>query len=380
MNHVREDSALGSEPFDTTLTEADKAYQSVAQTLANEFGLNSERAWMKHIGNGHINTTMLLQDGHQSLVVQKLNTKVFPEPQQLVENARAIEKHLTQKALNGSYSLAIIKHVATHSGQYLVQLGEDYWRALVFIGSSYSEDVVASEQQAKTAASAFGRFSHALNDFDARQLHHVIPDFHNLAMRIDAFNEVLAADKHHRAQHCTALIEQFQQHFGLAEQLQQVQSQVPLRACHNDTKINNMLFSTKDGSARAVIDLDTCMPGNWLFDFGDMVRTFCSPEEEDSTALDKVAVRENIFAALAEGYIAPLRDSITAAERESFLLGAKVMPFMIGLRFLTDYLDGDNYFATHHSQHNLDRAKNQFALYRSVVEKEPRLAAIINAI
>ncbi|MEJ6475832.1 aminoglycoside phosphotransferase family protein [Pseudoalteromonas piscicida] len=355
-------------------------YQAVAKQLADEYGLISEKATMKPIGSGHINSTMLLQDTHNTMVVQKLNTTVFPNPEHLVENARAIERHLTAKALNGEYSLAIIKHVATSSGQYLVDINDEVWRALAFIGRSYSEDVVANEQQALTAANAFGQFAHALNDFDAKQLHYVIPDFHNLSMRIDAFNKVLAKDEHGRAVQCGDVIEAFQQQFTLAEELQQVQKQIPLRACHNDTKINNMLFSTQSDKARAVIDLDTCMPGNWLFDFGDMVRTFCSPEAEDSTNLDKVQVRETIFAALAKGYIEPLQDSVTEVEKESFILGAKVMPFMIGLRFLTDYLDGDNYFATHRADHNLDRAKNQFALYSSVLEKESSLSHIIRAI
>lgn len=355
-------------------------YQAVAQQLADEYGLISEEAKMKPIGSGHINTTMLLQDAQKTMVVQKLNTNVFPNPQHLVENARAIEQHLTSKALNGEYSLAIIKHLATSSGQYLVDINDEVWRALAFIGRSYSEDVVTSEQQAQTAANAFGQFAHALNDFDATQLHHVIPDFHNLAMRIDTFNKVLKKDEHNRAKLCGEVIEAFQQQFSLADELQEVQQAVPLRACHNDTKINNMLFSTNSDQARAVIDLDTCMPGHWLFDFGDMVRTFCSPEPEDSTNLAQVQVRENIFSALARGYIEPLQASVTKAEKDSFILGAKVMPLMIGLRFLTDYLDGDNYFAIHRAGHNLDRAKNQLALYASVLEKEPNLIEIIQSI
>ena len=141
-----------------------------------------------------------------------------------------------------------------------------------------------------------------------------------------------------------------------------------------------MLFCLDSNNAKAVIDLDTCMPGYWLNDFGDMVRTFCSAEQEDSTALEKVGVREDIFAAIVKGYVEPLKGVLTHAEKQSFWLGAKVMPFMIGLRFLTDYIDGDNYFSVKHKRHNLDRAKNQFALYKDIVSKQQVLKEILTQV
>ncbi|WP_440055110.1 phosphotransferase enzyme family protein [Pseudoalteromonas sp. T1lg65] len=355
-------------------------HNEVARQLAQHYGLMPEQASMKAIGNGHINTTMLLKDKNKMLVVQKLNTRVFPKPEQLVDNARAIEAHLLDKLRVGEYELELIQHQQAENGRYLLNLDGEFWRGLAFIGNSYSEDVVANEHQAYTAANAFGAFANALNDFDASKLHHVIPNFHNLAMRIDAFNQVVAEDKHGRVKNCEALIAFCQLQFSLVAELAKVEKRLPVRACHNDTKINNMLFCTKNNIARAVIDLDTCMPGYWLYDFGDMVRTFCSPEAEDSTNLENVQVREEIFSALAKGYIEPLRGVLCEAERESFLLGAKVMPFMIGLRFLTDYLDGDNYFAIHRPAHNLQRAQNQFALYRSVLDKADVLSAIIRSV
>lgn len=352
---------------------------AIAEYLSQQFGLDQEIATMKPIGSGHINTTMLLTDEQHSVVVQKLNTDVFPNPEHLVANARAIEQHLTQKAESNAYDLKIIKHLPTTSGSFLVKINGEVWRALEFIGKSYSEDVVSCPEKAQTAANAFGQFAQALSDFDAQVLHHVIPDFHNLAMRIAAFNDKLEADSQNRAEKCQEEIAFCQAQFGLADELESIYGSIPLRPCHNDTKINNMLFCKETDGARSVIDLDTCMPGYWLFDFGDMVRTFCSPEEEDSTNLDNVRVREEIFAALVKGYVAPLENELTPEEKQSFLLGAKVMPFMIGLRFLTDYLDGDNYFATKHSEHNLQRAKNQFKLYQDVVAKKALLEKLIHS-
>ncbi|MEO2268048.1 aminoglycoside phosphotransferase family protein [Pseudoalteromonas sp. YIC-656] len=351
--------------------------ESYAQAIAQDYGFEPHSVSVKPIGNGHINTTLLLKHSKGAVVVQKLNTQVFPEPDKLVANARKIEQHLKDKRNSGDYALEIIEHIPSVDNTYSVDINGDTWRALVFIGESRSEEVVQSAEQAKTAASAFGQFAAALQDFDADSLYPVIKNFHNLAMRMDMLEQAVAEDKVGRVSEVQEQLAFCRQQMHLVEELALLEGSIPLRPCHNDTKINNMLFSTRDNSAKAVIDLDTCMPGLWLFDFGDMVRTFCSPEAEDSTNLDKVVVREDIFAALVEGYIEPLKEHITAQEKASFWLGAQVMPFMIGVRFLTDYLDGDNYFGIKHPRHNLDRAKNQFALYRSVVAQQDSLKALI---
>ena len=351
--------------------------ESYAQEIAQQYGFDAHNVSMKPIGNGHINTTLLLKHSQGAVVVQKLNTNVFPKPQQLVANARKIEQHLKVKRAAGEYNLEIIEHIPSRDNHYSINIQGDTWRALAFIGDSRSEEVVQSAEQAKTAASAFGQFAAALQDFDANSLYPVIANFHNLAMRMDMLEHAVSADKVDRVKDVQEQLDFCRQQIHLVEQLAALENSIPLRPCHNDTKINNMLFSTRDNSAKAVIDLDTCMPGLWLFDFGDMVRTFCSPEAEDSTALDKVTVREDIFAALVEGYIEPLNAHITEQEKASFWLGAQVMPFMIGVRFLTDYLDGDNYFGIKHPEHNLERANNQFALYRSVVAQQETLKALI---
>lgn len=348
--------------------------------LSESFGLDEKHASIKPIGSGHINTTMLLSTSKRSLVVQKLNTVVFPKPQLLVDNARLIEQHLSKKQQAGEFNLAIIRHVATTQNDYLVNNDDDTWRALEFIGGSYSEDVVNTASQAQTAANAFGQFAQALQDFDANNLHAVIPNFHNLAMRAEVFKQVVSTDPHKRLAHCQEEVDFCLSQLSLIDELNALEGKVPIRVCHNDTKINNMLFCLDSNNAKAVIDLDTCMPGYWLNDFGDMVRTFCSAEQEDSTALEKVGVREDIFAAIVKGYVEPLKAVLTPAEKQSFWLGAKVMPFMIGLRFLTDYIDGDNYFSVKHKRHNLDRAKNQFALYKDIVSKQQVLKGILTQV
>jgi hypothetical protein len=349
--------------------------------LAEYFGLNkSHQASIKPIGSGHINNTFLLSTPTQSRVVQKLNSHVFPQLDMLVNNARLIEQHLMRKQQMGRYQLAIIRHVLSNTNEYLIKHDEGSWRALVYIEHTYSEDVVADTQQAYTAANAFGQFAAALADFDAQQLHPVIPDFHNLAMRVKAFQQVVSEDNYNRVADCQPEIDFCLAQLSLVTELAALKGDLPIRACHNDTKINNMLFCNTSHQAKAVIDLDTCMAGYWLFDFGDMVRTFCSPEPEDSPHLSKVTIREDIFLALAKGYIEPLKALLTKQEKQSFWLGTKVMTFMIGLRFLTDYLDGDNYFAITHPIHNLHRAQNQFALYKDILAKKTTLQAILSNI
>lgn len=352
----------------------------IAVFLSAYYGIEDPQPSIKPIGSGHINQTLLLSSLQRLLIVQKLNTVVFPKPESLVYNARLIEQHLDKKQQAGEFNLSIVRHVATVNHDYLIEDGHDTWRALEYIDDSYSEDVVNTPKQAYTAANAFGQFAAALADFDANQLHAVIPDFHNLAMRVAAFKQVVSRDPQQRLEHCQAEVDFCLSQLSLIDELDALTGKVPVRACHNDTKINNMLFCSHSNDAKAVIDLDTCMSGYWLNDFGDMVRTFCSPEQEDSTALDKVGVREDIFAAIVKGYVEPLKHLLTDAEKQSFWVGAKVMPFMIGIRFLTDYIDGDNYFATKYDIHNLDRAKNQFALYRDIVRKKPVLQALLNAI
>jgi len=356
-------------------------YTEQANILSEHFGLKNNldnKVTIKPIGNGHINTTLLLQGSNAPVVVQKLNTYVFPEPNELVNNARLIEQHLINKKQNNNYDLEIIKHVATLNKKYLIDIKGDSWRGLEFIGGSYSEDVVANVQQARIAANAFGQFAAALEDFDAKQLFSVIPDFHHLAKRIDALKVAVDLNKCDRLNSAQTEVDFCLNQQALVDELETLKSELPLRACHNDTKINNMLFCSKQHNAKAVIDLDTCMSGYWLFDFGDMVRTFCSPEEEDSTNLDNVIIREDIFAAIVDGYVTPLQSLITKAEKQSFWVGAKVMCLMIGVRFLTDYLDGDNYFSIKRAGHNLDRAKNQFALYKDLLKKENKLKALLD--
>ncbi|WP_415637785.1 phosphotransferase enzyme family protein [Pseudoalteromonas distincta] len=343
---------------------------SIQNKLSEQLALNPELTQVSVIGSGHINSTWLLTCIDKQFIVQKLNTEVFKYPAQLVSNAKLIEQHLNTKQLQSNYPLETIKHIAIQNNKHLIEIDSAHYRVLNYISDSYSEDVVKNAQQSEQAAYAFGVFANALQDFDAQQLHTVIPDFHNLAMRFEQLNTAITNNSVNRIKYCADEIKYCLSQQHLITELSSIAKQIPLRVCHNDTKINNMLFCDATHKAKAVIDLDTCMAGFWLYDFGDMVRTFCSPEAEDSTNLHNVIIRKDIFSAIVKGYVAPLKSSMSTIEQESLLLGAKIMPLMLSVRFLTDYLNNDVYFKVAHAEHNLERAQNQLALYKSILNNE----------
>lgn len=355
--------------------------QSAAALLGSEdllaaYGFSAQ-AQVSRFGNGHINRTFLLEEPAtgKKLILQQINTAIFPDPLALVNNASAIAAHLQSKQQVGVFNQQVLLQAATVDGELLAGLDRSF-RALHFIDGGRSIEVVETPEQAFAAAVTFGEFAAALADFPAQQLHTVIADFHNLRFRFSQLQQAINTDTAGRLASCQGLVDECLAQQSLVTELESVCAGLPLRVCHNDTKINNMLYSDVLGRGIATIDLDTCMAGYWLFDFGDMVRTCCSPEPEDSLNTEQVRIRPEIFAALARGYLAGLGPIITDAERHSLLLGAKVMCLMIGVRFLTDHLNGDTYFAVHRANHNLQRAENQLRLFRDLLAQQEALAAL----
>lgn len=345
----------------------------IKQQVLPHFGIEVE-AKVSELGNGHINDTYLVRGQHGEMVLQRINTEVFKTPFALVNNAQKIAQHLREKRQQAEYQLKVVSPLMTQDNQLAIDLGEKgFWRAINYLPNSHTIDVVGDEQQAQAAAQAFGHFSYALRDFDADLIEDVIPQFHHLPGRIKQLEQAVATNSKQRLTGCQAWVDFALTQQSLLQELADIEPQLPKRICHNDTKINNMLFDKRDMSGLAIIDLDTCMKGHLMYDFGDMVRTFCSPEEEDSTNLSNVQVRETIFAAICQGYLGELSSVLTEAERQSLWLGAKIICLMIGVRFLTDHLNGDVYFNIHHENHNLERAANQFTLYKSLLENQAAL-------
>ena len=355
--------------------------EGLLQQVLQNFNVNSVNAKVAPLGNGHINDTFLVRSENGDFVLQRLNTEVFPTPWELVANAQKISEHLLAKRQSDEYQLQVISPYCSANHALGVELGEQgFWRGIAYLPHSISIEVVESAQQAQVAAHAFGHFARSLSDLDASSIHDVIPQFHFLPGRVAALRHAAKQNTLGRLQHCEEWVEFALGQTSLFDELDQLESVLPLRICHNDTKINNMLFDKRDMSALAIIDLDTCMKGHLMYDFGDMVRTFCSPESEDSTELHRVQARPEIFKALAQGYTQAMEGVLTNAERQSLWLGARIMPLMIGVRFLTDYLQGDTYFHIHREHHNLERAVNQFSLYKSLIAQQDELIPMLGAV
>ena len=254
-----------------------------------------------------------------------------------------------------------------------VRVGGETWRAATHIEGTYSIDRVDTDARAQCGAEAFGFFCAALAVLDPGELDVLIPGFHDFDARLAQLERALADDAAGRAGEVCEEADTCRGQIALGRALHEAQNELPPRVCHNDTKINNLLFDEQDHRPRAVVDLDTCMPGWWMHDFGDIVRTFCSPEEEDSLRLDRVAVREDVFHAVCGGFTGPLAGHLSPAERESLWLGARAIPLIVGLRFLTDHVAGDRYFRISRPGQNLDRTRNQLALYRDLTARENTL-------
>jgi Ser/Thr protein kinase RdoA (MazF antagonist) len=355
----------------TTTTGQPQSHRLITAQVLNDYQLPAETK-VQAFGNGHINQTFLLSHGSKRLIVQQINTAIFPSATDLVENALKIEQHLIAKQQQGLYAMQVLRQYPKADGSYLTGEQQNL-RALAFIDHGSSLEVVDTPAQAFAAALTFGQFAAALADFEASSLVTVLPDFHNLGMRFEQLKSAVAQDKAGRLNDCQVLVDFCLAQQNLVAELTALFPTLPLRVCHNDTKINNMLYSASEGRGIAAIDLDTCMPGYWLFDFGDMVRTCCSPEAEDSLNTANVQIRPDIFQALAQGYLQGLAGVITDAERQSLLLGAKVMCLMIGIRFLTDHLNGDVYFTIKRPEHNLQRAQNQIRLYQDLLRQQDKL-------
>jgi Ser/Thr protein kinase RdoA (MazF antagonist) len=350
--------------------------ETLNQVLMN-YRCSIDNSTVSPLGNGLINNTYLVRNINANFVLQRINKHVFKKPKDVIDNAELVNKHLLAKKQNNLYSLSPIWQVSTvNEQQMVIDTDNEYWRAIEYIPNCFTVEEVETPEQAKQVGSAFAQFTASLSDFTATSLVETIPDFHNLSKRMKNLESVIKADSHGRLASCQALVDFCFSAQDFIDEVDELTQQLPIQVTHNDTKINNLLFCAKSNQPLAVIDLDTCMPGYLMHDFGDMVRTCCSNLPEDGTDLASMTVRFDIYTALSEGYIEAFGDKMSELEQQSLAIGAQLLPFMIGVRFLTDYLDGDNYFHVDHKNHNLDRAKNQLNLYRLLHKDREKLNEI----
>lgn len=348
-------------------------------TAKGEFAFEGEYVDGGPYGDGHINDTYALtyRDGDKTrrYILQRMNTHVFPDIPTLMHNIGVVTRYLSQKIeeSGGDPERETLTLVPTRDGKNYLDRDGECWRAFLFIEDTEVYQLAESAEVFGDTGRAFGLFIARLDGFDASKLGEVIPNFHNTADRYAKFEAAVRANKSGRAdmvkdeiefvrarkEYCSRVVD------GIAD------GSIPLRVTHNDTKLNNILFDSATKKALCVIDLDTIMPGSLLYDFGDAVRFGCSTALEDEPDLDKVHFDIALYEAFAKGFLAGIGDKITEKETKMLSFGSVLMTYECGMRFLTDFLDGDVYFKTKYDTHNLVRCHTQFKL---VSEMEGRLA------
>lgn len=337
-----------------------------------------------HYGEGHINDTFVVwrEDHSKRFILQRINTDTFTNPVGLMENVCGVTRHLRAKILaeGGDPARETLNVIPTLSGStcYLDADG-GAWRAYDFVEDTICLQQVGSEADFRTVAETLGKFQNQLADYPASTLHETIARFHDTPNRYANFEKALAADALGRAKNITSEIEfihaREQDCYVLLDQL--AAGEIPLRVTHNDTKINNVLIDAATGKGICVIDLDTVMPGLSAYDFGDSIRTGANDCAEDEPDQSKVHFDLHLYEVFAKGYLSTAGASMRRAEKKSLAWGARLMTLECGIRFLTDYLEGDHYFHIAHPDHNLDRARTQFTLVRQMEEVFDQMLEIV---
>ncbi len=338
-------------------------------------------------GSGHINDTYRLtfaEDGKEThYILQRMNKRIFTKPVELMENVSGVTAWLRKKieANGGDPNRETLNVMPTRDGaQYYVDSEEEYWRVYLFIEGARTFDLVENEDDFYQSAVAFGRFQGLLADYPADTLHETIVDFHNTVDRFAKFKKALDEDAYGRA---ASVPEEIQfvldrEEFTHVLCRQQESGELPLRVTHNDTKLNNIMIDDETHKAICVIDLDTVMPGLSVNDFGDSIRFGASTGAEDEPDLSKVWCDLKLYELYVKGYIEGCAGALTERELDMLPIGAMMMTFECGMRFLTDYLEGDHYFKIHREGHNLDRCRTQFKLVKDMEDKLPQMQAIVD--
>jgi Ser/Thr protein kinase RdoA (MazF antagonist) len=338
-------------------------------------------------GSGHINDTYcgIFDQAGMPLryILQRINTEVFKTPCALMENVSRVTRHALARLVESEHPEAYrrtLTCIPAHDGKpYAVDATGNYWRVYPFIERARGYDAIETNKQAYQAAKAFGDFQRLTADLGGARLHETIPDFHNTPKRLDALQTAIALDPRNRAAGVRPQID-----FALARAADCARitgliasGEIPERVTHNDTKLNNVLLDEITAEGVCVIDLDTTMPGSALYDFGDMVRTATPSTREDDVDLEKLELRLDRFDALVRGYLGAAGSFLNEAEVAHLAFSGKLLTLECGIRFLTDYLNGDVYFKIKHPTHNLERCLNQFAFVAVIEGKLSRMEKIV---
>lgn len=328
-------------------------------------------------GSGLINRTWVVKTADQKFILQKINQNVFKNPWHIAENIEAISVYLKKK--HPQYFF--VAPQKTKEGKSMMCAQQECYRLFPFVKDAYTHDVVQNKRQAYEAAMQFGLFTRLLSQLPLEDLKTTLPQFHDLPKRYEQFCEACLHGDAERIKNAEKEILYLQQQQGIVTTYNNITSfgWFKFRVTHHDTKISNVIFDAQDNGI-CVIDLDTVMPGYFISDVGDMMRTYLSPVSEEEKDLSQIQIREEYFEAIVQGYLVFMKEELNEAELHHFVYAGKFMIYMQAIRFLTDYLQKDRYYGTSYKEHNHVRAKNQITLLQRLVEKESRLENIVTQI
>lgn len=343
--------------------------------ILQQFGFIENALSVEPFGSGLINHTWLVKNGGGNYILQRINTQVFKDPHAIDDNIRAMASYLKEHHPDYYFTVP----VSTTLHKTLVDAdGQGCFRLFEYVNGSHSYNTATTEDIAYEAAKQFGKFTRLLSGFDSAKLKTTLPDFHNLVLRQKQFESAVSQASGERLQQSAGIIKALQEFRYITAIFESIQQNPDFkkRVTHHDTKISNVLFDARNKGI-CVIDLDTVMPGYFISDVGDMMRTYLSPAGEEETDLSKVYVRESFFDAITRGYLEEMQDELSATEKAYFIYSGKFLIYMQALRFITDYLNHDVYYGAKYPLHNYNRAANQLRLLQELVAKEQELNAIV---
>jgi Ser/Thr protein kinase RdoA (MazF antagonist) len=337
-------------------------------TVLLAYGLNEKETRVESFGTGLINNTWKVISSGKNYILQRLNDAVFKHPRDIASNLRLMADYLGRH--HPEYKF--VAPVVSLKGDEMVFLnGEGFFRLFPFVEGSHSKDIVETSEQAYEAATQFGRFTRLLSGIDLSRLKITIPFFHDLTLRYQQFLSALKNGNKQRIEESQKLIKILIDNENILQVYEQIKtsSAFRLRVTHHDTKISNVLFDKND-KGLCVIDLDTAMPGYFISDVGDMMRTYLSPVSEEEKDFNKIEIRNDYYKAIIQGYYDEMKDELTETEKKYFFYAGKFMTYMQAIRFLTDYINNDVYYTIRYPKHNFVRAGNQLSLLEELQKNE----------
>ncbi len=337
-------------------------------SVLKEFGLTNETTSIMPLWQGLINHTWKITVNNDAYIFQKINHHVFRHPQDIAINIDLIAAFL--KANHPEY--LFVSPLLSVNGQSMIyKRDEGFYRAFPFVTGSHSKDVVQTPLQAYEAAKQFGKFTKLLKGINISKLKITIPSFHDLALRYNQFLTALQKGNKKRILECADMIEQLKKWVYIKNEYEEIikNPAFQLRVTHHDTKISNVLFDKNDKGI-CVIDLDTVMPGHFISDVGDMMRTYLSPVNEEEADFSKIQIRKSFYEAIVKGYYSEMKDELTDVEKNNFFFAGCFMIYMQAIRFLTDYINDDLYYGAAYPTQNYVRAQNQIVLLQRLIGQQ----------